>query len=137
MTLNVPLLRFCCCLPQLLSRLLCDAVKPAAILTTQVDEETKKQTEKLERDMAKGAAEAATKPVVFGGKVYNIPIHQTAQEAFQNATHAQNARRQMKLKFDKSAVVVKPRTMALVKATGREWLPSMNVSFKSNQALKL
>jgi hypothetical protein len=102
-------------------------VKPAAILTTQVDAETKARTEKLEREMVTGALEKATKPVVFGGKVYNIPLHQTAQEAFAHATHTQNARRQMKLKFDKSPVVVKPRTMALVKATGCEYATDLRL----------
>ena len=72
----------------------------------------------------KGAVDA-TKPVVFSGKVYQIPTHQTAEDAFSNATLMQNARRQMKLKFDKSPVVLKPRTLALVQATGRAFTAAL------------
>lgn len=92
--------------------------KEVAILTTDVEQKMEEATSAGAQAAMSGDRDAV-KPVVFGGKVYNIPTHQTAKDVFGKASAVTNARRQMKLKFDKSPVVVKPRTLALVKATGR------------------
>lgn len=68
--------------------------------------------------MGKSTTADATKPVVFQGKVYQIPAHLTVETVFQNAGLKENAKRQFQLRFDKSPVVLQPRTLALVKAAG-------------------
>lgn len=62
---------------------------------------------------------SATKPVVFGGRVYNIPANETVEDAFGKASVIDHTRRLFQLKWGRDPVVVQPRTMAVIRATGR------------------
>ena len=86
--------------------------------TTELEEQLQAEAKVAEAAVLQGNAKVAVKPVVFGGKVYSIPAEKSATEVFSNASASSQRSRQLKLKWDRSAVVLQPRTMALVNATG-------------------